>query len=290
MGAACSDSSGPGTGQVSLLLKDAPGDVLAAVVTIDEIDLQGSGGTTVLLNTPVTTNLLTLSTDAATLVQQATVPAGTYGQLRFVISGGYLEVDNGNGTSSIYASSPTYTGLPPGAAVSGTLDMPSYLQSGLKITLPGGSLTVTDGGEQVLLVDFDVAQSFGHSAGSTGSWVMHPVIQAEQVGATGSARVTLTPDAGVNLPLVNGMPVTLGEFTATLTGSDGVNRTVALTDQDQDGTFEADFHYLTPGDYTLVFTAPAGVTAFSADPPVPATVTITAGASTTTAFLLTGAS
>ena len=41
---ACSDSSGPeGTGRVSILLTDAPGDVLEAVVTIDQIYLVGGG-------------------------------------------------------------------------------------------------------------------------------------------------------------------------------------------------------------------------------------------------------
>jgi len=64
------DSQGPGaTTSVSLMLKDAPGDVQSAFVTITEIDLVGSGGVQVLMQTPVTTDLLTLATDAATLVQ-----------------------------------------------------------------------------------------------------------------------------------------------------------------------------------------------------------------------------
>jgi hypothetical protein len=111
--AACSDDSmSSGSGQLSVVLKDAPGDIKAAVVTISEINLEGSGGKLVLSSNEVTTDLLTLSTDVATLVQDATVPAGTYTQLRFVITGAYIEVDNGNGTSSIYASDPNYAGLP----------------------------------------------------------------------------------------------------------------------------------------------------------------------------------
>jgi len=82
---ACSDSSGPeGTGHVSILLKDAPGDVLEAVVTIDQIYLVGGesdstseaadstaedsdsteteeGERENLLDAPVTVDLLTLA-------------------------------------------------------------------------------------------------------------------------------------------------------------------------------------------------------------------------------------
>lgn len=39
---------GSETGKVTVLLKDAPGDITSAVVTITEVDLVGSGGVTVL--------------------------------------------------------------------------------------------------------------------------------------------------------------------------------------------------------------------------------------------------
>lgn len=62
----------------------------------------------------------------------------------------------------------------------GTLIMPSVAQAVLKVNLPGDRLFV-DGNAQTLLVDFDVSQSFGQQAGESGSWVMHPVIQATEV-------------------------------------------------------------------------------------------------------------
>ena len=122
---------GANTGKVSLQLTDAPGDFKTAVVTISEIDLVGSGGTTVLTTTKTTTNLLTLANDTAKLVQDAVVPSGTYTQLRFVITGAYVEVEQSGGGTIIYSSSPTYEGLPSGAVVGGTLRMPSYAESGL---------------------------------------------------------------------------------------------------------------------------------------------------------------
>ncbi len=92
------------------------------MVTVTQINLVGSGGVTVLSDAKVTTNLLKLSNDVSTLVQDAVVKAGTYSELDFVISGGYVEVQNATGTgTTIYASSSTYEGLPAGAVVGGTL-------------------------------------------------------------------------------------------------------------------------------------------------------------------------
>jgi hypothetical protein len=289
----CSDSSGGGPNgdaQFSLILKDAPGDVVAAVVTIDEIYLQGNGGKTVLSSTPVTTNLVTLAADAATLVDDVTIPAGSYSELRFVISDAYIEVDNGDGTTSIYASSPGYAGLPPGAVVDGNLQMPSLGTSGLKVTLPAGGLTVNSGTSKILVVDFDVSQSFGHVAGNSGQWVMHPVIHATDIKLTGSASVTLALDPSVTLPIINNVQITLGDFTATFTGSDNLPRTAAFVDPDLDGVFTADLLWVPPGDYALDIVPPAGINVFTTTPAEPTTITVAADGSASAAFIVTAAS
>jgi hypothetical protein len=188
----CGDSAGPGSTRLSILLKDAPAEVTSAVVTISQIYLQGQGGRVVLSDQATTTDLLTLANDTQTLVQDATVPSGTYSQLRFVITGAYLEVlddpacDPAQTTcsTSIYATE-SYTTPKPAA---GVLQTPSFDQSGLKVKLPGGALRLS-GDEKVLLVDFDVAESFGHEAGGSGQWVMQPVITATdfQVGRGGGS-------------------------------------------------------------------------------------------------------
>src|SRR5690606_32455294 len=144
-----------GPPRLTILLKDAPGDIAEAVVTISKIYLQGDGRVT-LMDEPVTTDLLELSNDALTLVDDEEVPAGAYHELRFVITGGYIAVEQNGGGLRYYASSPNYDGLPDGATATGTLHMPSYAQSGLKVKLPEGF--EVDGGE-VILVDFDVSQS-----------------------------------------------------------------------------------------------------------------------------------
>lgn len=184
----CDDSiSGENTGRLTVLLTDAPGDVLSAVVTIESIYIQGGapqdgddedeGGRLYLRTDPVTTDLLTLRDDVATLVESAVLPEGRYGQLRFVLSGAYIEVEGEDGASQIFATE-GYAEAP--AAPDGVLQCPSCAQSGLKISLPAG-FEVIEGEEESVLVDFDVAQSFGKQAGNSGLWVMHPTITATRV-------------------------------------------------------------------------------------------------------------
>ncbi len=178
---ACDSPTGLRTGTMNLYLTDAPGDVLSAVVTIDRIYLQADSGDTseriVLREDDVTTDLLTLVDSTQALIEGAQVPVGRYSQLRFVISGAYIVVEGEGGTTEVYASSPTYAALPAGTTVTGTLQMPSFAQSGLKVQLPDDAVVVAEDGTVNLVVDFDVAQSFGKAAGASGRWVMTPVLQ-----------------------------------------------------------------------------------------------------------------
>ena len=176
----CDGASSNGNGRVSLLLTDAPGDVLAAVVTISAVSLHGDESPVLLLDTPFTTDLLDLAGTTALLAEDVPVSNGRYREIRFVITGGYIEVDNGVGSTTFFASSPSYSALPAGVTNPGHLQMPSFESSGLKVKLPGDRLLVDDD-DHVLLVDFDAAQSFGHLGGNSGQWVMHPVIRATEV-------------------------------------------------------------------------------------------------------------
>jgi hypothetical protein len=167
--AGCDGQSPSGTTSLSVRLKDAPGDVQVAVVTISEVDLVGSGGVQVLTQTPTTVDLLTLAASATTLV-------------RFKITGACIAVDDGNGGSAVYAT-PGYDGTQCGTAAAQTLQAPSFAQSGLKVSLGGDALQLT-GPEKILLVDFDVTQSFGHEASG---WVMHPVVTGGDITVTQTA-------------------------------------------------------------------------------------------------------
>jgi uncharacterized protein DUF4382 len=266
--------SGGQSGKVSVLLKDAPADFTKAVVTIAEVDLVGSGGTTVLTTKKMTTDLLTLANDTAKLVDGAEVPVGTYSQLRFVITGAYVEVGG-----VIYASSPTYEGLE-GATAGGALGMPSFGESGLKVDLPAAAATVGTG-SHVFLVDFDVSQSFGQEAGGSGAWVMHPVVHATDIEFTGEVDVTLALAPGVTLPA----GTTLSAFSAQVTPTGGGDSHSATFVATASGDFTAAVRYLDPGSYDLTL-IDSGLS-FTTTPTIPVTVTVTSGQVTSESFLVT---
>ncbi len=281
---ACSDSNGPGgdgSTRLSVHLTDAPGDVLAAVVTVDQVYLQGGpNGRVDLLTAPFTIDLVDLADQTTTIVADADIEAATYGELRFVVTGGYVEVDDGNGGSSFYASSPTYEGLPSGAVVTGQLQMPSLGQSGLKVKFDD---PLAFEGDVDLLVDFDVAQSFGHAAGQSGMWVMHPVVSGARLEAAATVTASVQLASGLALPDVGGASITLGDFEAKL-GSEEQ----AFTDTDGDGIWTAVFSFVVPGQYDVTVVPPDGLSV-TTTPAVGPTLDLAAGATATVDFVVESA-
>jgi uncharacterized protein DUF4382 len=283
--AGCGNTQGPsGTTSLSVVLKDAPGDLQKAVVTISEIDLVGSGGVQVLMQTPTTTDLLTLATNTATLVQGAEVPSGTYTELRFKITGACIAVDNGAQPSLIYATT-GYDATQCGSGTPGLLQAPSYAQSGLKVTMAANALSLT-GTQKILLVDFDVSQSFGQQAGGSGDWVMHPVVTGGDIQATGSLHTSVQLGSGVTLPNA----ATLDQLSAVLvSGASDTVGVVALSDSASTAVFTADFTFLTPASYTLSLKLPSTVSSVTTNPATPEAVTITSGQQSTAALTVTAA-
>src|SRR5690606_24436473 len=130
--AGCDSADTSGDARLRVLLTDAPGDFERAVVTIDRVYLQRQdgdadpeGSRVVLRDEPVTVDLLTLQNEVFDLVADETVPEGTYRQLRLVISGGFIEVEEEDGSFSVYASSDDYA-AEHGVAADGRLQMPSF--------------------------------------------------------------------------------------------------------------------------------------------------------------------
>jgi Domain of unknown function (DUF4382) len=292
-GTACDNSvGGNDSGRLTLLLTDAPGDFQEAVVTISSIYLQGDAtsdnesGRVMLRTGPVTTDLLTLANDVATLVDAVEVPAGTYGQLRFVIDGAYVRIETETG-SKVYAT-PGYSEAP--AVVDGQLKCPSCGTSGIKVNLQGN--LELDGTAETLLVDFDVSETFGHEAGNSGMWVMHPSIKASPMEEAASLDVSLGLAGGLTLPVLTSGAVTLGDFSAELKGASAdptvSGEIVNFMDTDGDGTFDANFANVVPGDYQLFLRAPAGLD-FTANTAFPFDLTVDAAGALTESFTITGA-
>lgn len=282
--AACDGGTDTEFGTVSILLTDAPGDnIEKAFVTITDIYLQGQGGDDdpmggrvyLLEDAEEKHDLLTLAETTAELVVGQEVPTGSYGQLRIVLSGGCIETDDG----SIFASS----GYGECGTATGTLQMPSMQQSGVKVLLNGLQV---DGGQQVLLLDFSVAESFGKVAGASGMWVMTPVIHTSELGLTVGVQATLSAEEGT---LPDGF--TLGDFSATLDPVNSDSSRVTFTDADEDGTFEVNFQFLVPENdpFEVRLNGPDGLN-FTVTPTSPQSVMPASGETAEVDWLIESAS
>ncbi|HKP75439.1 MAG TPA: DUF4382 domain-containing protein [Longimicrobiaceae bacterium] len=282
LGACDGGGTGNGMSRVTIQLTDAPGDLSEAWVDIEQIVLQGDSGQVVLRDQPTgLVNLLTLKNDLLTIVNGVTVPAGSYSQLRFVIGDAYVKTRTG----AVYAKSGTT--LPAGTTATGNLICPSCSQSGLKVTLPGGSVKL-DNDTEILAVDFDVSQSFGHQAGNSGNWVMHPVLHATDFQVASSISGTVTLAQGVTLPATcGGSAVSITQF---------VPRAIVGADSVGSGAVDANGNYsiklLPAGTYTMGYASPVTVgtqtLAFTATA-TPATVTLANGSTATSNYSITAA-
>jgi hypothetical protein len=261
---ACDDDDpttpgGDGTTSLSVLLTDAPGDVEAVWVDFSEIYLQGGGDAVVLLDEP--TGLIEITSlvgTSRTLVTDAEVDAVTFGQLRVVLTSAVLETVGGEVYVLGDAEHPL--GLP----TTGDLVCPSCGQSGLKVVIPHDEVALEEGAA-ALLLDFDVAQSFGHPAGNSGMWIMRPVIHGTlvldengdgipDVNQAGSIVGTVVLDTGVSLPeCPAGTPRNLTDFVPTATSQtllDGEGMAIVRTGAvSEGGGFVMSF--LTPDTYSL---------------------------------------
>jgi len=285
---ACSDGTGSnGARTVTIRLHDAPGDLKEAWVKVDQVYLQGTtpadsvSGKVVLLNTQSGwLNLASLTGgNFATLVNNAQVPAGSYSQLRFVVCEAYVVTRD----NQVYATQGAT--LPAGVTSTGTLQVPSGCQSGLKVKLPGGSVDLAEA-SQILSVDFDVSQSFGHVAGQSGKWVMHPVMTATAIGFSGNIAGNVALGTGITLPTCGGSAVALSTFSPiAVSGADSVSATVSAA-----GAYSM---AVVPGTYTMtyapVYSFTNGDSLTVAAAPAPATATVAGGATSTVNYTISSA-
>jgi len=220
------DEPSPSTSNLDVFLKDAPGDVDAVWVQVDDVVLVGGeGGPRSVLDEPSDLIELTQLTESSEqLADDVEVEAGTYAQIRFIIGGAVLQ----SGDDVFVTGGAEH---PEGLPATGTLLCPSCAQTGIKVVL-GGEVEIEGGVDATLLLDFDVNQSFGRRAGRSGMWVMRPVIHAtldeddgddeEEPGAAGAIRGAVelaTDDAGepLEIPVCGGEERTLEELVVTAT-------------------------------------------------------------------------
>ena len=245
---ACSDSSGTGTGLLTVRLTDAPFpfsevarvDVFVVrvdaktVATTDEdaADETNHGGWTTVATPNTLINLLDLGGGRTMNLGATTLATGTYKSFRLILDTDKSSITLKDGTQ------------PP-------ISFPSAGQSGIKVKLDE-PIQLTENGS-VMTLDFDIGRSFvlrGNKA--TNGFNFKPVIHAVAQDVTGSVTgsVHATSATGAAVPDATVEVLTAGSL---LTDSDPTH-IVRTGTTDASGNFRIAF--LLPGTYVLRATPP----------------------------------
>ncbi len=236
---------------VTVLLTDAPHpNVEEAWVRVDGIYLQGTGGQEWLLQDKTEWIELTelAGETTATLVEGVEIAPGTYGQMRFMVTEAYLVSKDGR----TYATSQAT--LPDGVTADGVLLTPSFEQTGIKVSMPNGGVTVDGEEGTVIVVDYDVARSFGQRAGASGQWVMRPALRATEFAISGNIRGTVSLDDEVEFPadeMCGGYTIDLSSFVPTATQGETTASGGVEAEVNEDGSYLIAFVH--PGPFTMGF-------------------------------------
>ena len=167
---------GVSNGTLSVALTDAPSCGFDAVnVTVSKVRVHTSGTASdtdsgwseVVLNPARKINLLNLTNGVLDTLGQTTLPAGKYTQIRLV-----LDANGGAGMAN--------TVVPTGSTTEQSLDTPSAVTSGIKLT---GDIDVVAGQRADLVLDFDACKSILTKGNN--KYALKPVVKAIPVAVNG---------------------------------------------------------------------------------------------------------
>lgn len=182
--ACSSDGSGPSTrGTVTVRLTDAPADDFqSATVFVSGVTLVGGGTSAsgeVISEAKASFDLLALQNGVTATLGSASVPTGTYTQIRLVVDSARV----------VLAAGRTFAD----GSSSAVLRVPSGQETGIKVTF-GPPVAVAEG-ETVLVVDFDVSRSFVFQGPRTSpnGVLFKPVLHAVAADVAASISGTVVP-------------------------------------------------------------------------------------------------
>jgi hypothetical protein len=267
--AACSDSSGTGTGMLTVRLTDAPfpfSDVSRVDVYVVRVDAQKASttdteaadpsaeGWTTIATPNALINLLDLGDGKTMNLGATTLPTGNYQSFRLILDTDKSSITLKDGTQP-------------------DIKFPSAGQSGIKVILDQ-PIQLTENGS-VMTLDFDIGRSFvmrGNDARN--GFIFKPVIHAVAQDITGSVTGSVHANSATGAAVPN---ATVEVLTAgSLVTDTDPTHVVRSTSTDANGAFRIAF--LLPGTYVLRATPP---TASGFKPALlPGGLTITAGQET----------
>ena len=217
LASACGSSSSTGNGAMGAMnvrLVDAPGPYAKIELDVQKVEIRSDASGWLTLGTPgKVIDLLSLTGGVAeTLASGASLPAGSYGQLRLVL-GPSSQVTLQDGSVQ-------------------PLKVPSGMQSGVKLNV---HFDVAAGTTKDVFVDFDASRSiFVHMAGMSGQYLLRPVVCAVDRVVTGSIAGKLT-DAQTGAGIAGA--IVMAETVDAVTGAPAVIRS-ALTGADGSYTLD----------------------------------------------------
>lgn len=178
-------------------------------------------------DSPKTFNLLELQNGRTDLLADTTVPAGSYNQMRLIVSEGSVQVSHDNFSQTF------------------DLKVPSGAQTGIKIHLP---FEVLAEGETSLLLDVDVSKAFVPIPGgriddpsTIQSFLFKPSLAMRLVNLFNTGDVAGSVVDTIDVPIDN----------VAVSVSDENGNHVTTTSTDPDGTYRVSG--LDPGTYELTF-------------------------------------
>lgn len=261
--AACEDATtGPtgDTANVRVLLTDAPADYIdSAYVDIGAVYLvppEAEGDEEMIVEltdngTEGMVNLLELQGAATSQLADAEIPAGSYAQLRLIVDSARVVLAEGYQFND--------------GSTSKWLKVPSGAQTGIKLNLhdsdmePGIEIVP---GEMVLVLDFDVSQSFvaqgnPYSPAGIHGMIFRPTLRVTAMDVAGSISGMVT--AADDSIAVDGLTVTAEPVDEGLLEAYQTETATATTDS----TGAYTIYYMIPGDYTVTVGVAEG---FETDP------------------------
>jgi hypothetical protein len=248
--AACGGSSGTSSGtmgQMKLAVADAPVDGASHVVVVfTGIELTGNAGNPVSITfpSPKSIDLITQSGTASAVLFDQPIPAGSYGQIRLMVSA------DGSGNNS-------YIEMADGS-MHGLL-VPSGAETGLKLV---SGFTVPSSGVVDYTIDFDLRQAITCPPGQGPACVLKPAERLVDDTAVGNIQGQITS------ALPGGCTPGVYLYDGTVTNPQDMNSAAASGDSNQpvaskvpvastSPPYYYQFTFLPPGNYTVAFTCQA---------------------------------
>ena len=201
----CSDDNAAaptgGTGFIKINLIDAPGDYQQVNVEVIRVEVHredaadSNSGWSVISEDITTVDLLTLTGGNFAVLADSMLPAGTYTQVRLILSG----------NNTVMVDSMLHV-----------LTIPSSMNTGLKLNHP---FTINDGAMYEFTLDFDADRSI-HRTGN-GQYKMKPVIRIIVDQTSGGLMGAVEPVAARAMVWTMAGEDTVTAWADTLTGEFG---------------------------------------------------------------------